>query len=48
MDRANSIDEYTSTQLRDTTRMSAADMFMAQARGEFLHVQGNEQSPRSS
>jgi transcription factor STE12 len=37
VDRANSVDEYTSSQLRDTTRMSAADMFMAQARGEFFH-----------
>ena len=46
-DRPNSVDEYTSTQLRDTTRMSAADMFMAQARGEFFHKQGNEQSTRS-
>lgn len=33
VDRANSMDEYGSTQIRDTTRMSAADMFMAQARG---------------
>ena len=48
VDRANSMDEYTSTQPRDTTRMSAADMFMAQARGEFFHEQGNEQLPRSS
>ena len=48
VDRANSVDEYTTTQLRDTTRMSAADMFMAQARGEFFHEQGNEQLPRSS
>jgi len=48
VDRANSMDEYTSTQPRDTTRMSAADMFMAQARGEFFHEQGNERLPRSS
>ena len=48
VDRANSMDEYTPSQLRDTTRMTAADMFMAQARGEFLHEQGNEQSTRSS
>ena len=46
VDRANSMDEYTSTQLRDTTRMSAADRFMAQARGEFFHERGNEQSTR--
>ena len=48
VDRANSMDEYTSNQLRDTTRMSAADLFMAQARGEFFHERGNEQSTRSS
>lgn len=48
VDRANSMDEYASTPFRDTTRMSAADMFMAQARGEFFHDQGNERSSRSS
>ena len=48
VDRANSMDEYTSTQLQDTTRMSAADMFMAQARGEFFHERGNERLSRSS
>ena len=48
VDRSNSMDEYSSTQLRDTTRMSAADMFMAQARGEFFHERGNKQSIRPS
>ena len=48
VDRTNSMDEYGSSQLRDTTRMSAADMFMAQARGEFFHKRGDGQLARSS
>lgn len=48
VERAGSMDEYNPAQLRDTARMSAADMFVAQARGEFFHKQGNEQSTRSS
>ena len=48
VDRTNSMDEYTSAHLRDTTRMTAADMFRAQARGEFFREHGNEQLTRPS
>ena len=47
-DRANSMDEYASAQLRDSGRMSAADMFMAQARGESPYESGNDQLTCSS
>jgi hypothetical protein len=40
LDRANGKDEYTYGHLRDCTRISATDMFMAQARGEFFSRTG--------
>lgn len=46
VDRANSMDEYNAAQLRDTTGMSAADMFMAQARASRPgHLQSQHDYP---
>jgi hypothetical protein len=51
--RCGSIDEssghYSATPpARDTNKMTAADLFMAQARGEFSSNRLNEQSTRPS